>query len=142
MKEKLTEELLNELLFSNSLGAFLDKEPVVTHDSLSDRLNFLLQAKGLKKSDVIKKSKLNATFAYQLFSGDRKATRNKILQLAFAMELDLKEAQGLLKIAGANELYCKNRRDAIVIYCISKQKSLADTDDALFDFGEATICED
>lgn len=142
MVEKLTEELLNELLFSESLEGFLDKDISDTKESLPGRLNDLLTKKNLKKSEIIKRSKLNTTFAYQIFSGDRKASRNKILQLAFAMGLNLKETQGLLKLSGANELYCKDRRDAIIIYSITKQMMLEDADDTLFKFGEATICED
>lgn len=142
MGEPLTEQLLNELQFSNSLEAFLKNKAVGTAKSLAQQLHAMLEAKGLKKSEVIKNSGLNTTFAYQLFSGDRKATRNKVLQLAFAMQLDLRDTQRLLKAAGVNELYCKNRRDAIVIYCVREQLPLAATDDTLYKFGEPTICED
>jgi transcriptional regulator with XRE-family HTH domain len=142
MGEKLTEELLNELLFSESLETYLNKDRSDAKDSLPERLNRLLAQKGLKKSEVVKRSQLNATFAYQIFSGDRKPSRNKILQIAFAMGLDLRETQGLLKLSGANELYCKDRRDAVIIYCITKQMMLDDADDTLFRFGETTICEE
>ena len=141
MEEKLTEELLNELLFSDSLDTFLIKDIPDVKEDLPERLRYLLTKKRLKKSDVVRRSGLNATFAYQIFSGDRKASRNKILQLALAMGLDLKETQGLLKLSGANELYCKDRRDAIIIYCITKQMPLEEVDDTLFQFGETTICE-
>ena len=142
MGEKLTEELLNELLFSDSLETFLVKDISGTREGLPEHLNHLLFKKNLKKSEVVKRSRLNATFAYQIFSGDRNASRNKILQLAFAMGLDLRETQGLLKLSGTNELYCKDRRDAIIIYCITKQMTLDDVDDTLFGFKESTICED
>lgn len=142
MGEKPTEELLNELQFSDSLEAFLVKELDHTKESLPEYLNYLLNKKKLKKSDVIRKSQLNATFAYQIFSGSRNASRNKVLQLTLAMGLNLTETQELLRLAGVNELYCKDRRDAIVIYCIEKHMTLDDANDKLFQFGEATICED
>jgi hypothetical protein len=142
MEEKLTEELLNELLFSDSLETFLVKDLTDAREGLPEHLNYLLLKKNLKKSEVVKRSRLNSTFAYQIFSGDRNASRNKMLQLAFAMGLDLRETQGLLKLSGANELYCKDRRDAIIIYCITKQMTLGDADDTLFGFKESTICED
>jgi len=139
-EEVLTEELLNELLFSSSAGHYIDTHDLAT-SSLSGYLTQLLREKDLKKSEVIKKSGLNETFAYQIFSGDRKASRNKVLQLAFAMELSLREAQRLLKQAGVNELYCKNRRDAIIIYCLSRKCPLIKVDAELYKFGEETITE-
>lgn len=142
MAERLTEELLNDLLFTDSLSSYLNNELLKTDISLSDYLNGQLEAKRLKKSVVIRNSKLNPTFAYQLFSGDRNASKDKLLQIAFSMGLDLIETQRLLKIANAGELYCKNRRDAIIIYCLSKELSLAETDDTLFKFRESTICEE
>lgn len=142
MAEKLTEKLLNELLFTDSLSSYLNNELIEKNITLSEYLNRQLEAKQLKKSAVIRESKLNPTFAYQLFSGDRNASKDKLLQITFSIGLDLRETQRLLKIAGAGELYCKNRRDAIIIYCISKNMTLAETDDTLFKFKEATICEE
>jgi len=139
-EEVLTEELLNELLFSSSAGHYIDTHQMVD-SSLSSYLNELLREHDLKKSEVIKASRLNETFAYQIFSGDRQASRNKVLQLAFAMELSLRETQRLLKHAGANELYCKDRRDAIIIYCLSRKCSLIKVDQELYKFNEETITE-
>jgi hypothetical protein len=142
MTEKLTEELLNELLFTESLSVFINSELPEKSITLSEFLNKQLTDKGLKKSGVIRRSKLNPTFAYQIFSGERNASKNKLLQLSFAMDMDLRQTQRMLKIADAGELYCKNRREAIIIYCINNGLSLSDTDDTLFQFGEPTICEE
>ena len=141
MSEKLTAELLNELLFTSSLESFLNENDDIEQLTIAQYLNYLISKKKFKKSDIIKKSGLNPTFAYQIFSGDRQASRNKLLQLVFAMRLTLHEAQQLLKSAGINELYCKDRRDAIIIYCILHQMNLESADNTLFQFGEATICD-
>lgn len=140
MGEKLTEELLNELMDSDTLE-IIEKIPD-RKVSLPQHLNELLLKKNLKKSEVIRRSKLNTTFAYQIFSGDRNASRDKILQIALAMGLNLKETQELLRISGANELYCKDRRDAIIIFGITKGMPLEQIDDTLYKFGELTICEE
>lgn len=141
MPEKLTEELLNELVFTGSLSAVLDDPAVQGEETLSAYLNKMLAAKGLKKNDVIRRSRLNQTFAYQIFAGDRKASRSKALQLAFALQLDLNETQRLLHVADAGTLYCKNRRDAIIIHAILQQWPLEETDDTLAHFGEQPILE-
>lgn len=138
MKEPLTEELLDELLASPSAVSFTAKHRIKER-TLSDYLQFLLEEKGLVRAQVIRAAGLNETFGYQIFTGARKPGRNKVLQLAFAMQLDLREANRLLKASGANELYCKNRRDAIIIFCLEKGYDLRKTDEELYRFKEETI---
>ncbi|PWL78289.1 MAG: transcriptional regulator [Coriobacteriia bacterium] len=139
MDERITEELLAELLASPSIEGFLD-ENAINEVTLSEYLQQLLDKKGLKRAEVIRKANLNATFGYQVFTGARGAGRDTILQLVFAMELTLREANRLLQAAGVNGLYCKNRRDGIIIFCIEHSYSLQETDEELYRFGEETIC--
>jgi len=139
MDERITEELLAELLASPSIEGFLD-ENAINEVTLSEYLQQLLDKKGLKRTEVIRKANLNATFGYQVFTGARGAGRDTILQLVFAMELTLREANRLLQAAGVNGLYCKNRRDGIIIFCIEHSYSLQETDEELYRFGEETIC--
>lgn len=139
MKEPLTEELLDELLSSPNPESFIAHSKV-SKRSLSEYLRQLLKEKGLERAKVVREAGLNDTFGYQIFKGTRKASRNKVLQLAFAMHLNLRETDRLLQAAGANELYCKNRRDAIIIFAVQKGYSLQKTDEELYRFGEETIC--
>ncbi len=139
MKEPLTEELLQELLDSPDPGEFVNKHKI-TSRTLSEYLQQLLDEHGLTRTDVIRTAGINETFGYQIFMGQRGASRNKVLQLAFAMKLSRKETNRLLQAAGSNELYCKNRRDAIIIFCLEHGSGLRDTDEELYRFGEDTIC--
>ena len=139
MDERITEEPLAELLASPSIEGFLG-ENAINEVTLSEYLQQLLDKKGLKRAEVIRKANLNATFGYQVFTGARGAGRDTILQLVFAMELTLREANRLLQAAGVNGLYCKNRRDGIIIFCIEHSYSLQETDEELYRFGEETIC--
>ena len=139
MEEPLTEELLDELLASTSATTFISKNDVGVR-TLTEYLQELLEKKGLKRSEVVKAAGLNETFGYQIFTGQRGAKRDKILAIALAMHLSLKETDRLLQAAGVNELYCKNRRDAIIIFCVDKGYSLQKTDEELYRFGEETIC--
>ena len=112
----------------------------ITRRSLPDYLQHLLEEKGLERAEVVRMAGLDATYGYQIFMGQRNPARNKILQVAFALKCSLQEANRVLQAAGHNELYCKNRRDAIIIFCLDHGCSLQETDDELFRFGEATIC--
>ncbi len=139
MEEPLTEELLDELLSSPTPDSFIDHmktEP----GSLSEYLEYLLDEKNMKRSDVVHAAGLNETFGYQIFKGQRGASRNKVLQIAFAMHLDLRETDRLLQVAGLNELYCKNRRDAIIIFAVDKGYSLQRVNEELYRLQEETIC--
>ena len=139
MKEPLTDELLQELLDAPDPKTFADKHRIKERN-LPEYLQQLLDEKGLTRAEVVRKAGLNDTFGYQIFMGQRGASRNKVLQLAFAMGLSLKEADRLLQASGANELYCKNRRDAILIFCLDRGYGLQRTDEELYRFGEETIC--
>ncbi len=139
MNEPLTEELLEELLSSPSPAKFINNNNISTR-SLSEYLQQLLKEKGLERVKVVREAGLNETFGYQIFTGARNASRNKILQIAFAMKLSLKETDRLLQAGGVNELYCKNRRDAIIIFTLQEGYSLQKADEELYRFGEETIC--
>ena len=139
MKEPLTDELLSELLDSPDPAKFARKHRI-TQRSLPDYLQQLLDEKGLKRAEVVRSAGLDATYGYQIYMGQRKPTRNKVLQIVFAMECTLQEANRVLQAAGHNELYCKNRRDAIIIFCLDKKYTLLHTNEELYRFGEETIC--
>lgn len=108
VKEPMTEDLLNELLDSPDPAAFASKHKLVCR-SLPDYLQQLLDDRGLRRPEVVRQAGINPTFGYQIFVGQRNPSRNKLLQLAFAMKLSLRETNRLLQAGGCNELYCKNR---------------------------------
>ena len=138
MDEPLTEELLQELLDAPAVEPFAE-ERASEPRTLSAYLQQLLAEKGLERVEVVRDAGLNSTFGYQIFTGARGASRDKVLALAFAMRLTLRETNRALQAAGVNELYCKNRRDAVIIYCLTHGSTLQETDDDLFRLGEATI---
>ena len=136
MEEPLTEDMLAELLDAPDPRAFI-KRREVGERSLAEYLDALLLKKGLKRSVVVREAGINETFGYQIFTGARRASRETLLKLAFGCSL--RETNRLLQAGGANELYCKNRRDAIVIFAISHGYTLQKTEEELYRFGEATI---
>lgn len=138
--EPLTEELLAELLASPDPVAFTDAHDLA-HRDLATYLNELLLAKGRRRVEVVRAAELNETFGYQIFKGQRGAGRDTVLRLAIALGCDLVETRRLLQAAGVNELYCKDRRDAIIIFCIDRAYSLRRVDDELYRLGERTLGE-
>ena len=102
--------------------------------SFVDYINEILLEKDLEKSDIIRDAQIPRTYAYQIFQGSKQAGRDKILQLAIAMKLNLEETNRLLTVAHHNHLYAKQQRDAIWIFGISKQYSLMQINELLDEF--------
>ncbi len=137
----LTDELLESILHARTPDAVAKMADTDAPD-LPGFLNGMLARKGLRRIDVVHAANLNETFGYQIFTGARHPSRDKVLALAFALGLDLHETQRLLSLADAGSLYSKNRRDAIIIFCISHGHSLAQADEELYRFGEKTVSDD
>ena len=104
MEEPLTEDMLTELLEAPDPARFIDRAEVGRCD-LAGYLNQLLEEHGLKRAAVVRVAGINETFGYQIFTGARKASRDNLLKIAFALGASLRETNRLLQAGGANELY-------------------------------------
>ena len=140
--EKDTDELENEIMKADNIADFLEKNEEHLKDiSVSDELCRLLDEKGLKKSDVIASSGITITYGYDLFSGykKKKPSRNVILSLSLAMQLDISQTQRLLKISGNGALYPRVPRDSVIMYAVNRALTLTETDELLDKNGMETI---
>lgn len=140
MPKKNTSHLENELKNSTSLDNFLEEhQEELAHRSLSELLVAILEAKGLTKAEVVKESNLNEVYAYQILSGVRRPSRDKLLSICFAMKATLEETQGLLKQSGFAPLYARCHRDSIVIFALTHGHSIIQLNMDLYDHGEPVI---
>ncbi len=134
--EKSTNDLLNVLQSKKNYSEFFQNEiGELIFKTLDEYLGVLLKEKNLKKSEVIDKSNLDKNYAYQLFNGIKKnPSRDKILMLAFGMNLTLEETRKLLKIAELSDLYVRIPRDSVIIFCLQNGKTLIETNEMLDDY--------
>ena len=107
--------------------------------SFSQWIADMLEARSLRRNEVVHASHLNQTFAYQIISGSRHAARDKLIQLAFGMRLGIDEASELLERGGANALSPRCRRDVVIAYALVKGLSVLECDDLLWSVGERTL---
>ena len=129
-------EALNQ---SSSIEEYINTEQDYLIDSaVCDYLNQLLEEKSLKKSTVIKNSELNEIYGYQIFSGKRIPSRDKLISISFGMNLSLDETQALLKYAGA-PLYPKQKRDSLLIWGKNHQFSIYQINELLYAENEDTL---
>ena len=103
-------------------------------------LETLLLKKDVSKSELIKMTNLHRTYAYQIFNGQKKPSRSKIIQIALALQLDIRETNNLLSLSDNGYLYPKVRYDVIILYELEHKKSIIDTN-LILDMYELPILE-
>lgn len=135
--EKSTGELLEILKSKKSYTEFFKQEVGELYfSSISEYLDLLISEKGLNKSEIIRKSNLDRNYAYQILNGTKKnPSRDKIIMLAFGMELDTEETRKLLKLCKLSDLYVRDPRDSIIIFCLNKHTSLLEANEHIEEFG-------
>lgn len=142
MTNKDTEKLEHELKESKRIEDYLTtNNSELSNDTLAEHLEKLIKEKGLNKALVIEKSNLDKIYAYHIFAGRKKASRNKVLALALAMQLTTDEAQHLLYYAKAEKLYARNSWDSVILYALENKLSVIETNLLLDKLGEIKLVE-
>lgn len=140
MPKKSTTNLENELKRSETLENFLlNNKKELSISPLAEQIQALLAAKGLTKSEVVKRSALNDVYAYQIISGTRRPSRDKLICLCIAIDATLDETQALLTNGGFAPLYVRNRRDSIIIFSLSHRENMTQLNNKLYEHGERIL---
>lgn len=141
MKAKTTNDLQNELMSTPNLSRFLsENQENFSNREFSEMLQGLFQKKSISKAALAKSAGMSEVYLYQLFSGGRNPSRNRIICLCFGLSATLEEAQELLRGSGNAQLYAKDRRDAIIIYGLTRHLTLEEVNERLFVEQEKTLC--
>jgi hypothetical protein len=134
MQKKLTEELLAELKEIEKIEIYLQKNrSEMLNRTFQVWLSDMLRKKKLEKSAVIKASGLNVTYAYQIFAGIRKPSRDKVIALGFGFKPSLAEMQDMLKYSENTELYPRDIRDSVIILCVNKGYGIIRLNEILYE---------
>ena len=140
MPKKPTDELMNALKQSTSIEQYVQEQGDSFIDQkLSEALGELADEKGLSKGEAIQRSDINEIYGYQIFSGKRYPSRDKLLCMSVGMGLTIEEAQSLLKLAGYAMLYPKRKRDSIILFGLERGYTIIQINESLYDQGEATL---
>ena len=129
-----TDELNHEIKAATDIEDYLEKnkEQMITK-SLSEHLNTLLAKKGISRADVVRNSQLDRAYVYQIFSGEKTPSRDKLIAIAFGLRLTDDETQKMLKLSGNRELYARDKRDALILFSIHQKKTIYETNELLID---------
>ena len=136
----VTGRTLENLLNTQDFDSFVNEnDENFTEDEFCTCLNRFCEEKNILKSDMVKNSGIERTYAYQLIRGDRSPTRNKVLQFALSLGLNLDETQYLLRVSHQSALYPRIKRDAAIIFCIEHHLSYTETQSMLDSIGEKNL---
>lgn len=132
---KTTQELLKQLsdketdfaeFVSRAENSFIKKD-------LNDTWQKLIEKSKLSKSDIINKSDIGYTYFYDILRGEKCPSRDKIVRLILAMQLELDDCQKALELYNWAPLYAKDKRDSAMIYAINNKLSVWSLDELLAD---------
>lgn len=132
---KTTQELLKQLsnketdfaeFVSRAENSFIKKD-------LNDTWQKLIKKSKLSKSDIINKSDIGYTYFYDILRGEKCPSRDKIVRLILAMQLELDDCQKALELYNWAPLYAKDKRDSAMIYAINNKLSVWSLDELLAD---------
>lgn len=131
---KTTDELTHEIMASNNILDYFEKNSgEMQVSTLPEYLESWLQKKGRSRADVVRASNLNRAYVYQIFSGRKYPSRDKVIALAFGLGLTPEETQALLKQAGYRELYPRDPRDALLLHSLSRSQTIIEANEVLYD---------
>ncbi|MCI6388054.1 MAG: hypothetical protein MR823_02750 [Ruminococcus sp.] len=128
-----TQELLKQLsnketdfaeFVSRAENSFIKKD-------LNDTWQKLIEKSKLSKSDIINKSDIGYTYFYDILRGEKCPSRDKIVRLILAMQLELDDCQTVLELYNWAPLYAKDKRDSAMIYAINNNLSVWSLDELL-----------
>ncbi len=130
--KKSTDELLNNIKSTISIEDFIKENNSEYHNiSVNEYLRKKLKEKNLKISQISVSSCLG-DYVYKVFNGTRKANRDVYIAIGIAMKLTYNEFQLLLRLAKYLMLDPRDMRDSIFLYAISKNLTVLETNDILF----------
>ncbi|MCR5161511.1 MAG: helix-turn-helix domain-containing protein [Lachnospiraceae bacterium] len=140
MKVKKTSELREELMSAPDLNEYLEenKEQFLSED-IRELLIQIFSRRKISKATLAKRAGMSEVYLHQLFAGQRKPSRDRLICICFGLQASLEEVQQILQKGGFASLYVRNRRDSIIMYGLSHSFDLNMINDRLFQEGEETL---
>lgn len=133
MGEKRTSTLFSELSGNGTFVKYVDaNKDCFVRQSFSEYILSLSNERGIAPAQAVRNAQIDRVYGHQLFSGIRKPSRDKVIQLAFGFTLTLNETQKLLQMADKSRLYPKIKRDAAIIYGLNNLMSLQELQELLY----------
>ena len=140
MVKKSTTELLRDLRKYKEFDSYLKHDAdFLRKTAFTEKLRELLNRDCRTRIEVAQEACISEIYLYQICTGKRIPTRNRVLCLCLVLHPKLEEAQELLRSCGHAPLHPRDRRDAQIIHTLLHGGTLLQTDDALIKMGEQSL---
>lgn len=136
--DDLMNKLKNDVSDERALKEYLEKiakQPDNPRATFVEFYGKKLQSKGLTSGDIERLTGLEHAFCNKMINGKVSVTRNNLLALTIAAEMNIDEIEKCLILTQNGALYPKDSRDAVIIYAINRGLSLAETNSLLYSKG-------
>lgn len=133
--KKSTGELLELLKKSSNAASYMENasNDLIKKIPLAEYLTALIASRTVSKSDLIRRSGLDRGYVYDILSGKKTPSRDKVLAICYALPLTADETQQLLKSTGYASLYARIERDSILLFGLEHRLSLTDMNELLYE---------
>lgn len=133
--KKSTDELLELLKKSSNAASYMENasNDLIKKIPLAEYLTGLIASRTVSKSDLIRRSGLDRGYVYDILSGKKMPSRDKVLAICYALPLTADETQQLLKSTGYAPLYARIERDSILLFGLEHRLSLTDMNELLYE---------
>jgi hypothetical protein len=101
--------------------------------SLAIHLESLRVSKGIKKEHLFVNANISSPYGHEVLRGTKRPSRDKLIQFAIGLALNVEQTQHLLQIGNQAVLYPKMKRDALICYALTNKFTVTQTDALLFD---------
>ena len=133
---KTTGDLLQELKDTAHIRDYMKtNEPDLITTDFAGELKRLFDGQGRKKAEIAREAGISDIYLYQIFSGKRVPTRDRLICICMGMLLSMEDTQRLLRLCGHAQLYARDRRDAVVLHGLLHRESLQEVNAQLFSNG-------
>ena len=131
-----TNKILNELNSDKPLSKIFEENKSAYSDmSIGDYIDVEIKKRRMTKAKVIKDSGINKRFFYDIIKNKKTPSRRYIIRIFLALKIELKDVQWYLKAANYPQLYARDKRDCVIIYCINNKLSVPECNEMLNKIG-------
>ena len=130
MLEKSTNELeqiLNFIEDEKELKHYLEETLPTEPLTMIHYIEGLCQEKAITKSHLIEQADIQRNYGYQILNGTKFPSRDYVIKICIGGQFSLEETNRTLTLGGYNNLYAKDARDSIIMFCIKKQLTIVQT---------------
>ena len=138
--KKSTTELLRDLRKYKEFDSYLKHDADYLRQTVfTEKLKELLKRDDRTRIEIAQEACISEIYLYQICTGKRVPSRERVLCLCLVLHPKLEEVQELLRSCGHAPLHPRDRRDAQIIHALLHNGTLYQTDDALIEMGEKSL---